>query len=117
MGRIHTVFFDLKPVALPHGWRSGEEFVTLQLKGIQNRERRPTIRRPHVGKDQPPMFVNRIGAVKEAVLQSAVSGLPGCFKDSSVDVEEPTVIAASDAHVADQAKLKRGAAMRAMQFQ
>src|SRR5262249_13136743 len=113
----HTVLFDLKPVALPHGRGAGVKLVTWQLKGIQKREDRPPFRGSHVGKDQPAVFVQRVSAMKEPVLKRAVSGFSRCLKDCAIDIEQPTVIAASDTLFADQPKLKRGAPVRAVQFQ
>src|SRR5262245_26881391 len=117
MGRVHTVFLDLKPVALPESRGASEELVAWQVKGIQKWEHWSLFRRSHVGEDQPGMFVHRIGAMKEAVLQSAVGGLAWRFEDCAVDVEQPAVIAASDTLLADQAELQRGAPMRTVQFQ
>src|SRR5439155_13843 len=72
---------------------------------------------PLIGKDQPGVIVHGIGAVAEPVLQGAAGRLAGGLEDRAVDIEEPAVIAAADALVADQAELERGAAMRAMQFE
>src|SRR5439155_23953852 len=72
---------------------------------------------PLIGKDQPGVIVHGIGAVAEPVLQGAAGRLAGGLEDRAADIEEPAVIAAADALVADQAELERGAAMRAMQFE
>src|SRR5262249_36171688 len=48
MRRVHAVFFDLKPVAFPHGRSAGLEPITRQVIGIEQRERRPPLRRSHV---------------------------------------------------------------------
>jgi len=55
--------------------------------------------------------------VKEPILQGAVGGLAGRLEDRAVTIEQPAVVAAADAPLADQAELERGAAMGAMQFQ
>jgi hypothetical protein len=49
--------------------------------------------------------MHRVGAVKQAVLQRAVRGSPG-LEDRAVDPEQPAVIAAADAPVANQAELE-----------
>src|SRR5262249_60846977 len=117
MRRVHTVLFNLKPVALPHSRGTSYELVTRQVIGIQKWEHGPLVGVAHIGEDQPRVFMHRIGAVKEAILQSAVNRLARCFEDSAVDVEQPAVIAASDTLLANQPKLKRGTPMRAIQLQ
>src|SRR5712691_755892 len=58
---------------------------------------------PILGKDQPAMLMHRIGAVAEAVLEGAVGRLARRLEDRAVDIEEPAVIAAADARVANEA--------------
>src|SRR5262245_53215759 len=117
MRRVHAVFLDLQPVALPQGRGAGHEFVAWQVKGIQKRKRRLLIRWPHIGEEEPCVFAHRIGAMKQAVLQRTVDRLARRFEAWAVDVEQPAVIATSDTLLPDQAELERGAPMRAMQFQ
>ena len=116
MRRVHAIFFDLQPVAFPQGRRTGNLPVAGKLVSIEDRKIRLLIRRPHIRKDQAGIFAHRIGAVKQPVFQRAVGRLAGGLDDRAVDVEQPAVIAAADALVADQAKFERGAAVRAMQF-
>jgi superfamily II DNA helicase RecQ len=63
------------------------------------------------------VLVHRIGAVEQPVLQRAVGRFARRFEDRAVAAEQPAVIAAANAGVADQAEFERGAAMRAMQLQ
>src|SRR5215469_4103619 len=62
-------------------------------------------------------FLHRIGAVEQPILQRAVGRLAGGFEDGAVTPEQPAVIAAADALLADQAEFERGSAMRAMQLE
>ena len=52
----------------------------------------------------------------ESVLQGAVLGLAGSFEDSAVGVEEPTVIATTDAPLLDLPVLKGSAPVRTMRL-
>ncbi len=106
MRRVHAVFFDLQPVAFPEGRRAGNLAVTRQLVGIEDRKIGLFVRRSHIGKDQAGIFVHRIGAVKQTVLQGAVGGFARGLEDRAVAAEQPAMIAAADALVADQAKFE-----------
>ncbi len=117
MRRVHGVFLDLQPVALPQGRRAGDLAVAGQVPGVEHREIGLLVRRAHIGEDQPLMLVHRIGAVEQPVLQGAVGRLARGFEDRPVAIEQPAMIAAADALVADQPEFERGPAMRAMQFE
>jgi len=92
------------------------ELVAGQIIGVEDREVGLRAGRPHIGEDQPPVLIHRICAVKETVLERAVSRLAGRLEDPTVDVEEPAVIAAADSVLADQTEFERGAAVWAVQF-
>jgi hypothetical protein len=117
MRRIHAVFFDLQPVAIPQRRGAGNQLVAWQVVGIEDREGWLLIRWSHVGEHQACVFMHRISGVIEPILQGAVGGLAGRLKDPAVNVEQPAMIAAADALVADQAELERRSAMRAIWFQ
>jgi hypothetical protein len=117
MRRIHAVFLDLQPIARPDRALAGRELVAGQVIGVEDREIGLRVGRPHIGEHQPMVFVHRIGAVEEAILQGAVRRLARRLEDRAVDVEEPAVIAAADPLIADQTKFERGPAMRAVQFE
>src|SRR5262249_39520818 len=62
-------------------------------------------------------LMGRIGAVIKPVLQGAVARLARGFEDPAVDAEQPAVITAADAGLAEKPELERGAAMRTMQLE
>ena len=117
MRRVHAVFFDLQPVAFPDRRRARDLAVAGQVKGVEHREIGLLVGRPHIGEHQPLIFAHRVGAVAQPVLEGAVGRLARGFEDRAVGSEQPAVIAAANARLADQPEFERGAAMRAMQFQ
>src|SRR5215471_6985387 len=117
MRRVHAVLLDLHPIAVPEGRRARHHPVTRQVKGVEYRKLRLLIRWSHIGKNQPPVFVDRICAMKEPILQCAVLRLSRGFEDRAVDIKEPAVITAPNALLADEAEFERCAAMRAMELQ
>ena len=117
MRRVHAVFLDLQPVALPHRRGAGDQPVAGQIIGVEDRKSGLLVGRAHIGEDETRGFAHRIGAVEQAVLQCAVRRFAGRFEDRAVDIEQPAVIAAADPLVGNQAEFERSAAMRAMQFE
>src|SRR3954463_1334454 len=83
-------------------------------QAVIGRERRFQLGRSEIGEHQPMRLVRRIGAVTQPILERAVRALGRGFKDRSVDVEQPSVVAAADASIADQTEFERGAAVRTM---
>src|SRR5580658_1760269 len=117
MRRVHAVFFDLQPVAFPQCRRAGNLAVAGKLVSIEDRKIGLLIRRPHIRKDQARIFAHWIGAMKQPVLQRAIGRLARGLEDRAVDVEQPAMIAAAYALVADQTEFERRAAVWAVQFE
>ena len=117
MGRVHAVFFDLQPVALPDCRRAGDLAVAGQVVGVEDRKIGLLVGRAHIGEHQPVVLAHRVGAMAQPVLERAVGGLTRGFEDRAVGAEQPAVVAAANALLIDQPEFERGAAMRAMQFQ
>ena len=117
MGRVHRVFHDLQPVARIKIFLARDQPIARPDETVVDRERRPLLGRAHIGEDDAVVFVDRIGAVAQPVLQRAVGRLARGLEDRPVGGEQPAMVAAADPLVVDQAKFQRGAAMRAMQLQ
>ncbi len=116
MGRVHRVFQDLQPVARIEIFLARDHAIARADEAVEHRERRLLVGRAQIGKDDAVRLTGRIGAVKQPVLQRAVGWLARRFQDRAVAIEQPAVVAAADALVADQAEFERGAAVRAMQL-
>ena len=112
--RIPGVFHHLQPVARRFD-QVRDHFVAVLDHGVEHRERRHGLARPHVGKRESLVFNDRIGAETGAFLQSAADRFAGAFLDRTVDAVLPAVIAAADAALLDDAKFERHVAMRAVQ--
>ena len=113
---VHAIFLHLQPVARPDIARAGRQLVAGQVKGVEEGEVRRLLWRSHIGEHQPTILPHRIGAVAQSILQRAVRRFARRLEDRPVTVEEPAVIAASDALLRHQAKFQRGAAMGAVEL-
>jgi len=87
MRRVHAVFLDLQPVARPDRALARRQLVARQAIGVEDRKIGLRLGWPHIGEHQPLVLVDRIGAVKEAVLQRAVGWLARGLENPAVDVE------------------------------
>ena len=117
MGRVHAVFFDLQPIALPDCRRAGDLAVAGEVVGIEDRKIGLLVGWAHIGEHQTVVLAHRVGAMAQPVLERAVGGLTRGFEDRAVGAEQPAVVATANALLIDQPEFERGAAMRAMQFQ
>jgi hypothetical protein len=107
---VHDVVLDLEPVtrldALDPAQLASLEAISWQLKSVIDGKGRPGVRRPHIGKDQAAVFMDRIGAVAEPVLQRPVRRLVGCLQDPAVNIKQPPVIAAANSALRHDPKLE-----------
>ena len=106
----------MQPVAGPVVAGPGNRLVAVQFVGVQHGEGRLFAGRPHVDEYQPLVLMGRIGPVAEAVFEGAVGGFAGGFEYAAVHVEQPAVVAAAYAMVADDAELKGSAAVGTVEF-
>src|SRR5262249_23752301 len=114
---VHGVLQNLEPVARIEIFLPGDDPVAWSLEAIVDGKRRLLVRRPHVRKDDPTVFVRRIRAVAESVLERALGWLAWSLENGAVDVEEPAVVTASDASLRDQPVLERRPSMGTVQLE
>jgi predicted nucleic acid-binding protein len=117
MDRVHTVVLHLEPVAREHELRRGLQLVARELVAVVARERGSAIGRPEVGEHQARELVSRIGALSNALFESAAVRLAGRVEASPVDVVHPAVIAAADPALHRDPELERRPPVRAVQVQ
>ena len=115
--RVHAVVLDLQPVAGKHELARRLEREARQVERVVERKRRPAIGRTHVGEDEAGELVRRVRALAEPVPERARRRLARRLEDPAVHVEHPSVIAAADAALADQAEFERGAPVRAVSLE
>ncbi len=117
MDRILRVFEDLQPVAGIDVFLAGDDSIAGPDEAVIGRESRHLLRRTHIGENEAMRLAHRIGAVEQPLLEPARRRFARGFEDRAVAPEQPAVIAAADARLADQPEFERCAAMRAMQLQ
>ena len=114
--RVHHVLVQLQPVArVPE--REGDQAVFGLLVGIEVRERGDALGRSQVGEDEAGELARRVGALRDGVPDGALGRLARGFEDHPVDVEQPSVVAAADSALRDDAELERRAAVAAVPVQ
>ncbi|MCY1542438.1 hypothetical protein D9M68_781840 [compost metagenome] len=114
---VHDVLEHLQPVArVDIG--EGHQLSSFRLgEGLEFRELRFFIRRPHVGEHQAAALKRRIGALAHAFLQLAALGLARGFQQGAVHIPLPAVVATTDAVFLNDAELQRRPTVGAMTMQ
>ena len=116
MHRVHGVFHNLEPVAGVVVALAGDEAVAFAFPTVADGEGGDVFGRPHISENGAAEFVGGIGAVAEAVFKGGAGGFARGFEDGAVDVEQPAVVAATDAALRDQPELQGCAAVGAVGF-
>jgi hypothetical protein len=106
MHGVHSILQGLEPVTGIVVFPAGDKFIPWAMKAVIQGERRHLVARTHIGKYYATVFMYRISAVAEPVLQCALGRLAGSFQYGSVHIKEPPVIAAPDTFLGYKAKFQ-----------
>ena len=87
MGGVHSVLHDLQPVARVEVFLSRHQPIARPDKTVVHGKRQLPVRRPHIVKDDPAIFLRGIRPVTQPVFQGTVSRFAGRLEDGPVHRE------------------------------
>src|SRR5262249_8934110 len=115
--RVHAVVLHLEPVARQHELRGRHQLVAGHVVAVVHRKRGAPAGRTEVGEHEARELARGIGALPDALPETAARRLARRLETAAVDVVHPAVVAAAKTALERDPELQRRPTMRAVQVQ